>query len=51
MEREYQVQVFAEMASNTPARIGVGRTGTRSLTEEMLKLRLDHADDCWSLKC
>jgi ethanolamine ammonia-lyase small subunit len=44
MEREYQVQVFAEMASNTPARIGVGRTGTRPLTEEMLKLRLDHAE-------
>lgn len=31
------------MKRTTPARIGVSRSGTRPLTSEMLKLRLDHA--------
>lgn len=42
-EHSRLAEQFAEMASSTPARIGVGRTGTRPLTAEQLKLRLDHA--------
>jgi ethanolamine ammonia-lyase small subunit len=36
-------QLFKRLAQMTSARIGVGRTGTRPLTDEILKLRLDHA--------
>jgi ethanolamine ammonia-lyase small subunit len=32
-----------ELKSVTPARVGVGRAGTRPLTSTMLQLRLDHA--------
>jgi ethanolamine ammonia-lyase small subunit len=32
-----------ELKSSTPARIGVGRAGTRPLTRSMLKFYLDHA--------
>jgi ethanolamine ammonia-lyase small subunit len=32
-----------ELIASTPARIGVGRAGTRPLTREMLKFRCDHA--------
>lgn len=35
---------FAEWMKHTPARLDVGRTGTRPLTKEMLKFRLDHAE-------
>ncbi|WP_058302070.1 ethanolamine ammonia-lyase subunit EutC [Gorillibacterium timonense] len=35
---------FREWMQDTPARLDVGRTGTRPLTREMLKLRLDHAE-------
>lgn len=34
---------FREWMKTTPARLDVGRTGTRPLTKDMLKLRLDHA--------
>ena len=34
---------FANARSKTPARIGVGRTGPRPLTNTMLKFRFDHA--------
>lgn len=34
---------FREWMKFTPARLDVGRTGTRPLTTEMLKFRLDHA--------
>jgi ethanolamine ammonia-lyase small subunit len=43
MDREQQANLFEKLAQHTPARIGVGRTGTRPLTEEILKLRLAHA--------
>jgi len=33
----------SELLKSTPARIGVGRAGTRPLTSTMLRLRLDHA--------
>ncbi|AJY75198.1 ethanolamine ammonia-lyase subunit EutC [Paenibacillus beijingensis] len=36
--------LFANLMKQTPARLNVGRTGTRPLTHEMLKLRLDHAE-------
>lgn len=32
-----------QMKQNTPARIGVGRTGTRLLTKDFLSFRIDHA--------
>lgn len=44
MDQEFQRSLFLELARRTPARIGVGRTGTRPLTKELLKLRLDHAE-------
>ncbi|WP_231891382.1 ethanolamine ammonia-lyase subunit EutC [Paenibacillus swuensis] len=34
---------LADLQRSTPARIGVGRAGTRPLTHTMLKMRLDHA--------
>lgn len=34
---------LAELLSETPARIGVWRAGTRPLTKEMLRFRFDHA--------
>ena len=34
---------FAHARSKTPARVGVGRTGPRPLTNTMLKFRFDHA--------
>lgn len=34
---------FAEWMRQTPARLDAGRAGTRPLTKDMLKLRLDHA--------
>lgn len=34
---------WKEFLKSTPARIGVGRTGTRPLTKDMLKFRSDHA--------
>jgi ethanolamine ammonia-lyase small subunit len=43
MDREQQVNIFERLAQQTPARIRVGRAGTRPLTEEILKLRLAHA--------
>ncbi|QGQ93853.1 ethanolamine ammonia-lyase subunit EutC [Paenibacillus psychroresistens] len=43
MDKVQQAQLFEKMTLQTPARIGVGRTGTRPLTEEILKLRLAHA--------
>lgn len=43
MDREQRSNRFEGLARHTPARIGVGRTGTRPLTKELLKLRLDHA--------
>jgi ethanolamine ammonia-lyase small subunit len=36
-------EILNELMSTTPARIGVGRAGTRPLTATMLQLRLDHA--------
>lgn len=35
---------FRDWMKLTPARLDVGRTGTRPLTRDMLKLRLDHAE-------
>lgn len=35
---------FREWMKLTPARLDVGRAGTRPLTKEMLKFRLDHAE-------
>ncbi|MDF2926143.1 MAG: ethanolamine ammonia-lyase [Paenibacillaceae bacterium] len=35
---------FIRWLQQTPARLDAGRTGTRPLTREMLKLRLDHAE-------
>ncbi|SFE38663.1 Ethanolamine ammonia-lyase light chain [Paenibacillus algorifonticola] len=43
MDRQRQAEIFERLAAHSPARIGVGRTGTRALTQEVLKLRLDHA--------
>ncbi|WP_445487501.1 ethanolamine ammonia-lyase subunit EutC [Niallia sp. 03133] len=40
MEEKEQLKL---LKSFTPARIGEGRTGTRPLTESMLRLRRDHA--------
>jgi ethanolamine ammonia-lyase small subunit len=37
------MNLLDKLQSSTPARIGVSRCGTRPLTGEMLKLRLDHA--------
>lgn len=34
---------FAHFRSHTPARVGVGRSGPRPLTNTMLKFRFDHA--------
>jgi ethanolamine ammonia-lyase small subunit len=36
-------EILEELIRSTPARIGVGRAGTRPLTSTLLKLRLDHA--------
>lgn len=36
-------EVLADLTRATPARIGVGRAGTRPTTAKMLQLRLDHA--------
>ncbi|WP_223067522.1 ethanolamine ammonia-lyase subunit EutC [Paenibacillus caui] len=36
-------KLTAELAGSTPARIGVGRCGTRPLTRTALQLRMDHA--------
>ncbi|MFC5649325.1 ethanolamine ammonia-lyase subunit EutC [Paenibacillus solisilvae] len=36
-------EVLEELIRSTPARIGVGRAGTRPLTSTLLTLRLDHA--------
>ena len=36
-------EILEELIRSTPARIGVGRVGTRPLTSTLLKLRLDHA--------
>lgn len=38
-----KAEMLAELKSVTPARVGIGRTGTRPLTSTMLQLRLDHA--------
>lgn len=38
-----QLDAWNELRSATGARIGVGRSGTRPLTSNMLRLRLDHA--------
>ncbi|WP_410511934.1 ethanolamine ammonia-lyase subunit EutC [Paenibacillus sp. BR2-3] len=35
---------FLDWMKHTPARLDVGRAGTRPLTQEMLKFRLDHAE-------
>ena len=36
-------ELYKDMKLNTPARIGVWRSGTRPLTETMLRFRADHA--------
>ena len=36
-------ELLDELIRSTPARIGVGRTGTRPLTKDMLRFRCDHA--------
>ncbi|MGT2948061.1 ethanolamine ammonia-lyase subunit EutC [Streptococcus devriesei] len=36
-------EAFAKLKAKTPARVGLWRTGTRYLTEPMLRFRLDHA--------
>ncbi|WP_429372468.1 ethanolamine ammonia-lyase subunit EutC [Paenibacillus sp. DS2015] len=36
-------EMLEELLSSTPARIGVWRSGTRPLTKDMLKFRIDHA--------
>lgn len=41
--KEETVDQLQELLAATPARIGVGRTGTRPLTKTMLQFRLDHA--------
>ncbi|MCZ8522450.1 MULTISPECIES: ethanolamine ammonia-lyase subunit EutC [Paenibacillus] len=43
-QRERQAGIFAELMKQTPARLAVGRAGTRPTTGAMLKLRLDHAE-------
>ncbi|WP_379968854.1 ethanolamine ammonia-lyase subunit EutC [Ectobacillus sp. sgz5001026] len=36
-------ELLARLKQHTPARIGVGRTGTRPLTKDFLSVRIDHA--------
>lgn len=36
-------EAFMKLKAKTPARVGLWRTGTRYLTEPMLRFRLDHA--------
>ena len=49
LRRQYLVQdpanpaAFLALKAKTPARIGLGRTGTRYRTETMLRMRCDHA--------
>lgn len=49
LRREYLVEgaqnpeKFLALKAKTPARLGVGRTGTRYLTSTMLRFRADHA--------
>lgn len=42
-DKRQRDKIMEELIGSTPARIGVGRAGTRPLTSTLLTLRLDHA--------